>query len=72
MAPLLLTMGSLSLGQTSRFLMVLLPLKWVLYTIPPTDLFNAFAETLGVGYYYMTLGFNFIGNIAGCLWCPGC
>ena len=29
MAPLLLTMGSLSLGETSRFLMVLLPLKWV-------------------------------------------
>ena len=28
MAPLLLTMGSLSLGETSRFLMVLLPLKW--------------------------------------------
>ena len=29
MAPLLLTIGSLSLGETSRFLMVLLPLKWV-------------------------------------------
>ena len=29
MAPLLLTMGSLSLGETSRFFMVLLPLKWV-------------------------------------------
>ena len=29
MTPLLLTMGSLSLGETSRFLIVLLPLKWV-------------------------------------------
>ena len=29
MAWLLLTMGSLSLGETSRFLMVLLPLKWI-------------------------------------------
>ena len=29
MAPLLLTLGSLSLWETSRFLMVLLPLKWV-------------------------------------------
>ena len=29
MAPLLLTIGSLSLGETSRFLIVLLPLKWV-------------------------------------------
>ena len=28
MAPLLLSMGSLSLGKTSRFLMALLPLKW--------------------------------------------
>ena len=29
MAPLLLAVGSLSLGETSRFLMVLLPLNWV-------------------------------------------
>ena len=36
-----------------------------LYTIPPTDLFNDFAETLGVGYYYMTLSFNFTGNGLG-------
>ena len=36
-----------------------------LYIILPTDLFNTFAETLGVGYYYMTLGFNFIGNRLG-------
>ena len=36
-----------------------------LYTIPPTYLFNAFTETLGVRYYYMTLDFNFIGNKLG-------
>ena len=36
-----------------------------LYTIPLTDLFNAFADTLGIGYYYMTLSFNFIGNGLG-------
>ena len=36
-----------------------------LYTISPTDLFNVFAETLGIGYYYMTLSFNFIGNGLG-------
>ena len=36
-----------------------------LYTIPPTDLFNAFTETLGVWYDYVTLGFDFIGNGLG-------
>ena len=33
-----------------------------LYTIPPTDLFNAFSETLGVWYDYVTLGFDLIGS----------
>ena len=28
----------------------------------PTNLFNVFAETLGVWYNYVTLGFNFIGK----------
>ena len=36
-----------------------------LYTITHTDLFNASAEILGVGYYYMTLGFTFIGSRLG-------
>ena len=36
-----------------------------LYTIPPTDPINAFAETLGVWYDNMTLGFNFIGGGLG-------
>ena len=65
MAPLLLTMGSLSLGKTSRFLMVLLPLKWVCIPYLPQIFFNAFAETLGVWYYCMTLGFSFISNRLG-------
>ena len=37
----------------------------VLNTIPPTDLFNAFAKTLDIWYYYMTLCFDFIGNGMG-------
>ena len=36
-----------------------------LKTIPPGDLFNAFTETLGIWYYYVTLGFDFIGNRLG-------
>ena len=36
-----------------------------LYAIPPTELFNAFTETLCVRYDYMTLGFNFIGSGLG-------
>ena len=65
MTLILLTMGSLSFWETSRFLMVLLPLKWVSIPYLPTDFSNAFTETLGVWYYYVTLGFNFIGNRLG-------
>ena len=36
-----------------------------LYAIPPTDLFNAFAETLYIRYNNMALGFNFIGSGLG-------
>ena len=36
-----------------------------LHTIPTTDLFNAFAQTLGVGYDYMTLCFDFFGGGLG-------
>ena len=57
--------GVFVLGETSRFFDGAITFEVGLYTIPPTDLFNAFAETLGVGYYYMTLGFNFIGNRLG-------
>ena len=62
MAPLFLTVGSLPLGQTSRFFMVLLPLKWVCKPYLPQIFLIVFTPTLGVWYCYMTLGSNFIGN----------
>ena len=61
MAPLLLTMMSLFLGETSRFLMVLPLLKWVCMQYLP-DLLGAFTETLCIWYNNMTLCFNFIGG----------
>ena len=64
-APLFVDYGVSILGETSRFFDGAISFEVGLYTIPPTDLFNAFAETLGVGNYYMTLGFNFIGNRLG-------
>ena len=57
MSLLLLTMGSLSLRETSRFFDGVITFEVGLYTIPPTDLGNALAGTLGIGYYYMTLSF---------------
>ena len=36
-----------------------------MYAIPPTDLFNVFAETLCIRYNYMALGFDFIGSGLG-------
>ena len=36
-----------------------------LYAIPPTDLFNAFAETLCIRYDNRILGFDFIGSGLG-------
>ena len=67
MAPLLLEMGFLSLGETSRFFDGAITFEVGLYTIPPTDPFNDFAETLGVWYDNMTLGFNFIGMGWACV-----
>ena len=64
MDPLLLTMGSLSLGETSRFLMVLPPLKWVCMPYLPL-IFLILSETFCVRYNNMTLGFNFIGDGLG-------
>ena len=61
MALLLLTMGSLSLRETSRFLKVLLPLMQVCIPYLP----HVVTETLGVWYNYVTLGFNFIGSGLG-------
>ena len=64
MAPLMLTMGLCPWGRPAD--------SWWcyyfevgLYAIPPTDLFNAFAETLCIGYNYMVLGYDFIGSGLG-------
>ena len=58
-------MQSLSLGETRKFLMVLLPVKWVLDTIPTTDLFDVFTKTLCVWYDYVALTLNFFGGSRG-------
>ena len=65
MAPLLLTIGSLSLGETSRFLMILLPLKWVCMPYLPQIFLILLHETLCVRYNNVILGFNFIGSRLG-------
>ena len=62
MAPLLLTIGSLSLGETMRILVVLPPLKWVCMPYLPQIFFT---ETLCIRYNNMTIGFNFIGGGLG-------
>ena len=59
------TMGSLSLGETRRFLMVLPSFEVSLDTIPTTDLFNAFTKTLPVRYDYVTLTLNLSGGSRG-------
>ena len=64
MAPLLLTMGSLSMRETSRFLMVLPPLNWVCMPYLP-QIFLILSETLCVRYNNVTLCFYFIGGGLG-------
>ena len=64
MDPLLLTIGSLYLGETSRFLIVLLPLKWVCMPYLP-QIFLILSQTLCVGYDNVTIGFDFIGRRLG-------
>ena len=65
MAPHLLTIGVFVLGGDQLVFDSAITSEVGLYTIPPTDLFKAFAETLGVWYDSMTLDFNFIGNRLG-------
>ena len=62
--PLLLTIGSLSMGKTSTSLMVSLPLKWVCMPCL-SQIFLILSETLCVRYNNVTLGFNFIGRVLG-------
>ena len=70
MAPLWLTIGSLSLGETSRFLIVLPPSEVSLDAIPTTHLFDAFTKTLCVGYDNVTLIFDFIVGRLGIIVAP--
>ena len=70
MAPLWLTIGSLSLGETSRFLMDLPPLKWVWMPYLTTDLFDVFTKTLCVGYDNVPLIFDFIVGRLGTISAP--
>ena len=51
--PTLVAMGSLSLGQTSRFLMVLLPLKWICIPYLPQILLMLLQRSC---MYGMTMG----------------
>ena len=60
MAPLLFSMGSLSLGETRRF-----TFEVGLYAISTIDLFDAVTKILGIGYDYMTLCFGFFGSGLG-------
>ena len=62
MASLWETMGSLSFGETRKFLMVHPPFEVSLDAIPTTDLFDTFTKTLCVRYDYMTLTLNFSGG----------
>ena len=70
MAPLRLTIGSLSLGETSRLLMVSATFEVGLDAIPTTDLFDAFTKTLCVGYDNVPLIFIFIVGRLGTISVP--
>ena len=54
MAPLLLAVGSLSLGETSRLIMMLLPLKWVCMPYVP-QIFLMLLQRPCIRYDCMTL-----------------
>ena len=70
MAPLWLTIGSLSLGETSRFLVVLPPFEVSLDAIPTTDLFDTFTKTLCVGYDNVHLVLHFMVSRLGIVGAP--
>ena len=61
---------SSSLGETTRFLMVLLHLKWICMPYLPTYLLDAFTETLCVRYNNMTLCSDFISSGLGACGTP--
>ena len=65
MAPLWLTIGSLSLGENRSFLMVLSPLKWVWMPYLPQIFLILSQKTLCVGYDNLTLSSDFTGDSLG-------
>ena len=62
--------GSLSLGETSRFLMVVPPLKWVWMPYLPQILFDTFTKTLCVGNDNMTLTLHSLVGSLGIVAAP--
>ena len=60
MAPLWLTIGSLSLGETRKFFDGSATFEVSLDAISTTDLFDTFTKTLCVGYDNMTLTLHYM------------
>ena len=65
MAPLWLTIGSVSLGETSKVSDGITTFEVGLDAISTKDLDDTFKETLCVGYINVTFGFNFFGSRLG-------
>ena len=70
MAPHWLTMGSLSLGETSRFFDGSATFEVSLDAIPTTDLFDTFTKTLCVGYDNVPLILHFMISRLGIIVAP--
>ena len=70
MAPLWLTIGSLSLGESSRFYDGSATLEVSLDAIPTTDLFDTFTKTLCVGYDNVPFVFHFMVGSFGIIGAP--
>ena len=70
MASLWLTIGSLSLGETRKFLNGSATFEVGLDAIPTTDLFDTFAKTLCVGYDNVTLILQFMVGKLGIVSAP--
>ena len=65
MAPTFADHGIFFLGGDQEVLDGATTFEVGLYAISPTDLFNAYTETLCIRYDCMTLGFDFIGSGLG-------
>ena len=70
MAPLWLTIGSLSLGETSRIFDGSTTFEVSLDAIPTTEHFDAFTKTLCVGYDNVLLVLHFMVSRQGIIGAP--